>query len=361
METSPYILAALAAAAIEGLDAVGVRPPFTETDDFVSGCVLDSRGRRWVVKSPRNVAAATMLEAEVALAPSLIEELRGGNLPFDIVRPAGFAPTREGGRAVVYPEPFGLPSAFEHLSKNSIRELARAIASIHLLSPEVISRAGLPVYSASDCRKRLVADLKEAHNASPLPMLLLRRWENALEDLSLWDFSPVVVHGDVASENFLWREKAIATVCGFGEAHVGDPATDLAPLLALGDEFFDRAKESYENTREVNLDRTTLARTQLLSELAIVRWLRFGLRTSNPEIIADARQMLEDLASEIEADPELNPGPTWNTVPGLPDTDIAAEFVPETSATAASTGEDIPVSVAEPTAPTQASPGSLDV
>ncbi|MCF2707366.1 phosphotransferase [Arcanobacterium haemolyticum] len=328
MKSSPYFLAALAVGAIEGLEAVGVRPPYSETDDFVTGCVLDARGRRWVVKCPRNLSAATMLEAEAALAPSLLHELRAGNLPFDIVRPAGFADVKTGGRAVVYPEPFGQPWAFERLDDDGTRELARAIASIHMLSPDVVSRAGLPVYSAEDCRIRQLTELQNANHASPISPVLVRRWENALEDSALWNFEPVMVHGDVASENFLWSNDSISTVCGFGEAHVGDPATDLAPLVALGDDFFDIARESYENTRGVTLDSAAYSRSQLLSELAIVRWLLFGLRTENRDVVADAREMLDDLAREVESHPELNPGPAWHVDPEV--SSVAAEpFVDE--------------------------------
>ena len=43
MSNSLY-LAALAVAAIDGLDAVGTRPPFTDSDDYVAGGVLDAAG-----------------------------------------------------------------------------------------------------------------------------------------------------------------------------------------------------------------------------------------------------------------------------------------------------------------------------
>ena len=106
MSNSLY-LAALAVAAIDGLDAVGTRPPFTDSDDYVAGGVLDANGRHWVVKCPKNSHASTLIEAEAALAPLLLDELRRGNLPFDIVRPAGFANAATGAGRSSSPNPSG--------------------------------------------------------------------------------------------------------------------------------------------------------------------------------------------------------------------------------------------------------------
>ncbi|WP_182050426.1 phosphotransferase [Changpingibacter yushuensis] len=315
MKTSPLYLAALAVSAIEGLEIVGTRPPYIETSDFVTGVVVDSRGRRWVVKAPLNDAAATMLEAEAALAPSLLDHLRRGDLPFDIIRPSGFADVQGGGRAVVYREPFGEAIPFENLTDAEARELGRAIASIHVLPESAISASGLPVYTADECRQRLLAELHDADQVSPVPAILRRRWENALEDTSLWQFDPVPLHGDVASENFFWSRGEIATVLGFGESHVGDPATDLAPLIGMGDEFFEAVRESYQNTRHVEFDDAAYSRAVLASELAVVRWLMYGHRLNDTEIVRDAQAMLSELATDVENEGSLGSGPSWHVDP----------------------------------------------
>ena len=130
MSNSLY-LAALAVAAIDGLEAVSTRPPFVNTDDYVSGGVLDAHGRHWMVKCPKNSHAATIIEAEAALVPNLLQELRRGNLPFDILRPAGFVHAATGGRAVVCPQPFGTAIDWEDIGRDQAREIGRVIASIH--------------------------------------------------------------------------------------------------------------------------------------------------------------------------------------------------------------------------------------
>lgn len=298
MSNSLY-LAALAVAAIDGLEAVSTRPPFVNTDDYVSGGVLDAHGRHWMVKCPKNSHAATIIEAEAALAPNLLQELRRGNLPFDILRPAGFVHAATGGRAVVCPQPFGTAIDWEDIGRDQAREIGRVIASIHSLSHDVVADAGLPVYSATDWRMRLFTELTDADEASSLPLNLLERWEDALEKSSNWKFEPTVVHGDIDAENFLWSDGGIATVTGFGEAKVADPAMDLAPFLSLEESVYAAVIDAYEHTRGTGIDDAMYSRMLLMSELAIPRWLMHGVHTNNDSIQKEARSMLDDLSKQV--------------------------------------------------------------
>lgn len=312
MTITPLHLAALAVAAVPDLQAVGTRGPHIQTNDFIYGGVLDQRGRHWIVKYPRNTHAGTVIEAEAGIAPVLIEQLRRGSLPFDVVRPAGFAQA-DFGRAMVYSAPLGRPRNFESIGDDGAHELGRTLAAIHLLSPDVIADAGMPVYSAESTRKRLLTELHDAAASADIPRVLFRRWENALECDELWDFTPRVIHGDVAPENVLWSEGRVSAVLGFGESQVGDPAADFAFLVSGVDEsLFDAIFESYSNAMDSAPDGHFFTRTVLLSELALAKWLMFGVRQDNSAIIADARGMLDDLATDVESDPELAPGPAWH-------------------------------------------------
>lgn len=300
MNISPLYLAALAVGALD-VDIVSTRQPFIETEDFTSGCVLDAQGRNWVVKVPRNQTAATTLEAEIAFAPQLLEELRAGNLPFDVMRPAGFASVETGGRAVVYPEPFGKMLEFESLTADEARALGRTIASIHSLNEDLIGRSGLPIYTSQQWRERVRVELETAQKETTIPTLLRTRWGEVLDDDSMWDFVPTVVHGDVAADNFLWSNGSISTVLGLGEAHVGDPARDIVPLLNLSDQQWSAFIGAYENTRNVELTQKDFDRITFTSEFAIIRWLLYGVRNGNREIRNDAVQMLGDLTEDLRA------------------------------------------------------------
>lgn len=318
MNTTPFKLAALAVAAVDGLEAVGVCGPYTRTTDFQYGGVIDAKGRRWVVKYPLHTIAATMIEAETAVAPALLDALREGRLPFDVIRPAGFTQVKDG-RAVVYIAPMGREHDFESLTVADAHELGRALAAIHKLPVETIEKAGLPVYDAQTSRRRLLADLHDADSTSALPGVLRRRWENALEQPQLWDFEPRVVHGDIGSDQFTWSDGSISCVLGFGSAHVGDPALDFASLVSiLDEELFDALLESYSNALGEEPSESFFSRVVLMSELALARWMLFGARRGDADIVDDARAMMDDLAAEVEADPDLAPGPTWSVSQATP-------------------------------------------
>lgn len=304
-------LAALAVAAVDGLRVVGTQAPIMRTPDFSFTGVLDSDGHSWVVKFPRNVYAGTVLEAEAAIAEFLLQELRRGNLPFDVLRPAGFVKVKSG-RAMVYRNPIGKPLEFDQIDSSYAHELGRTVAAIHSLSPDVIEHAGMPVYSAQACRQRLMAELSDATVQAEIPAVLLRRWREMFENDALWNFTPTVVHGDLAAENILWSEHSVSCVLGFGQAHVGDPATDFGILLSdLDADNFDAALESYQNAIGADVTDAFLERASLLSEFALLRWLMHGIRQNDEDIIAQAEEMLKTLAFDIELDPELAPGPSW--------------------------------------------------
>ncbi|MFC5370379.1 phosphotransferase [Arcanobacterium bovis] len=338
MKVTPLHLAALAVVAVDGLRPVGTREPIMRTSDFYYTGVLDESGKRWVVKYPLHAHAGTTLEAEAALAHSLLQELRSGNLPFDVLRPAGFAPMTHG-RALVYPAPLGKMRSFDEISPAAAHELGRTLASIHSLDTVVVDRAGLPHYDPYTWRTRLLTELREADKVATIPVVLRKRWEHALENELLWDFVPTVIHGDVAEENFLWSEGAISCVLGFGESQVGDPALDFASLVSsLPEDEFDAVFESYQNALNHRVDENFLNRSILMSELALLRWLLFGIRMQDQSIIDDATQMLNDLAADIEADPELSFGPSWQVDTLMPDASVdsaeEASFTTETPASA---------------------------
>lgn len=309
---TPYKLAAIAVSAIDGLEAVGVRGPYTRTADFQYGGVIDAKGRRWIVKYPLHAIAGAMIEAEAAIAPALLESLRQGLLPFDVMRPAGFAQVNDG-RAVIYVAPMGRERDFDNLDLDGAHELGRVLAALHQLPRETIEAAGLPSYDAQTTRRRLLADLHDADATSALPTVLRRRWENALEVAEQWDFTPCVVHGDIGPDQFMWSDGSVSCVLGFGSAHVGDPALDFASLFSgLDETLFNAVVESYENAIGQTLDENFFNRAVLISELALARWMLFGTRRKDAAIVDEARTMMDSLAADVEADPGLVPGPTWS-------------------------------------------------
>jgi aminoglycoside phosphotransferase (APT) family kinase protein len=159
-----------------------------------------------------------------------------------------------------------------------------------------VETCGLPSYTASEYRERRLTEVDEAARTGRVPPTLLRRWEAALEDVSLWKFKPVVVHGDLAPDQLLVDRQRVVAVSGWAEARVADPADDLAWLIAAAPiEAVDSIMEAYQLRRTELSDSRLSERAMLVGELALARWLLHGVRHRLPEVVEDATSMLADL------------------------------------------------------------------
>ena len=298
MVRSPLALAALATVAVPGLDAFDVRRPLHPGPDYDTAVVIDSTRQRWVVRAPQHAGAGAALEAEVVLLAALAPEVESGRLPFALPVPVGFAHLPEGGRASVHPEIAGQALDLEHLAPGPglAASLGRAIAALHELPTGIVEAAGLPVYDAAAYRQRRQAEVDEAARTGKVPPALLRRWEERLEDVAMWRFRPTVVHGDLNSERVLVGTDAVTGILHWGDVCVADPADDLAWLLvAAAPDTADSIMEAYQLRRRELIDPHLVDRALLAGELALARWLLYGVRTDDDEIVADAVAMLVDL------------------------------------------------------------------
>jgi aminoglycoside phosphotransferase (APT) family kinase protein len=242
--------------------------------------------------------AGAALEAEIDLLEGLHRYHDAGVLPFAVPRVAGSAPLPEGGRAVVHPHVAGAPLDIESLTPGPglAADLGRSIAALHEVPPGVVESCGMPTYTVEEYRDRRLAELDEAAATGRVPAALLRRWEAALEDVALWRFQPVVVHGDLAAEQVLVLGDRVAAITGWSDARVADPADDLAWLLvAAPPEAVDSIMEAYQLRRTELHDSRLVDRALLVGELALARWLLHGVRNHLPDVVEDAVAMLADL------------------------------------------------------------------
>ena len=303
-------LAALATAALPQLDVVAARTPHHEGSDFAVAAIVDSAGRRWIVRCPTTPTAGAAMEGEVALLERLAAAVDDGALPFAVPRPAGFAPLLEGGRAMVYPELRGDPIDLDALTPGPhlAAELGRAVAAIHELPSALVETAGLPVYDAEEIRRRRLAEVDEASRTGAVPHTLLDRWERALENVGLWRFRATPVHGDLAPDHVLVADDRVEAIVDWSHAHVGDPADDLAWLVATAPEpAVESILEAYSLARAERGDVHLAARATLGGELAVARWLLHGVRTSDDATVRDARSMLAELAELLGDAPPIGP------------------------------------------------------
>jgi len=292
---------------------------------FEIAFINDTQRRRWVVRAPISAAAGAQMDVSVSLLGLLSRRL-----PFLVPTPEGFVTLNEGGRAVVYPHIDGRPLDFAHLpgGPGIAAELGRALAALHNLDLALCEEAGLPSYDPDTYRTRRLADLDRAASTGYVPTALLSRWEQSLEDVSLWRFAPTPTHGNLTGDEVLavFDDEGDATtgrihgLTGWEDAKVADPADDFATLTAQAPpSACDSVLEAYAHARTERPDKYLQRRAKLAGELRLVSDLLTAVSSGNQndiEACADVlRQLNADTLDEQDDAPVL---PTAPTPPALP-------------------------------------------
>ena len=291
----------MATAAVPGLTPTAVSSEPDDPADFDSALLLDSEGKRWRVRSPRHAEASARLETEFLVLRAFTPGIRA-ELPFLMPTVAGTV--RQGTLSTfVYSHLSGATHSVEELSTGSAalaRELGAALAAIHDLPHALVSNADLPSYTPNEFRQRRLNELDQAATTGKIPPLLLRRWEHALEDVSLWRFNPSVVHGDLHEDNILVDGSRVTAVTGWTDLRIGDPADDMAWLVASNDqEFVDAVLAHYTSSRRDAPDAHLLRRAALSAEFALAQYLVKGLAAGDPDMVREAESMLAVLAEDV--------------------------------------------------------------
>ena len=317
---SALSLAAMASVAVAGLNPTRLALPQSETPERHIIGVIDTQGRHWEVHEARTDAVGASLEAEAEVLRRIGRVVDDGRLSFDVPRVSGSL-RQQGAHIQVRSHVEGKPIPVETLrpGPGMSAGLGKALGEIHELAMRVVSEAGMPVYDAEEVRRRWLSLLDDTAATGRTPPALLGRWEQALEDTALWRFRPTVVHGDLAEENVLVAGGTVVAVRGWSQAHVGDPAEDLAWVYSSAPvDCLDSIEDAYDIARSEGVDRHLRERAELVSELSLARWLLHGVRTGDKPVINDAVAMLKDLAAQVGDAPLVEPStPRLAPVPGV--------------------------------------------
>ncbi|MDQ0755701.1 phosphotransferase [Arthrobacter sp. B3I4] len=301
MRRNPIELAAVATAAVPGLTPTAVSSAPDDPADFDSALLLDTEGKRWRVRSPRHAEASARLETEFLVLRAFTPGIRA-ELPFLMPTVAGTV--RQGTLSTfVYSHLSGATRSVEELSSGPAalaREIGTALAAVHDLPRSLVSNADLPSYTPNEFRQRRLNELDQAATTGKIPPLLLRRWEHALEDVSLWRFNPSVVHGDLHEDNILVDGDRVTAVTGWTDLRIGDPADDMAWLVASNDQdFVDTVLAQYSDSRRDVPDSHLLRRAALSAEFALAQYLVKGLAADDLDMVYEAESMLAALADDV--------------------------------------------------------------
>jgi macrolide phosphotransferase len=303
MARSHLTLAALATSAVAGFDPVRSSSFSTgQHGDFFAAAVEDAAGRKLLVRVPNSAEAEAQLSSELYALEHMSPGVRS-RLVFDI-------PTIVGRASIG--KTFGL--VFEYLKGSSISlagfrqdsdvpvSIGRGIAAIHALPTSFVAEAELPTFQAHEVHRQTRELVEKARATNLLPTALASRWQDAVDDSSLWLFESTVTHGSLNADSFLVGEDSLNAILGWATLRVGDPAWDLHWLINLDLDIQDIAFGSYAAARRSSADPKLRQRATLYSELELARWLLHGVSQRNPEIVDDAIDMLDRLVESVHAE-----------------------------------------------------------
>ena len=317
MASSPFTLAALATSAVPGLTVSAVDLNEDRGGEFVSARIVGD-GRELLVRVPRTPTAEVAQSAELLSLAALAEGARSA-LPFEVPETLGL--TRAGdSRAVVTTLLDGAHIEVGDLESDALllQPIAETIAAIHALPTALAQQGGLPVRDAVEVRAQIARLVDRAQQTRLLPETVHHRWMEALEATSLWDFAPTTVHGAFSADVLLVQDERISGVLDWSEFAVGDPAADLAWLLAAGDEVFETVLARYAAISDTGHVGWLRARAKLYRELEVAEWLLHGVEAHDQDIVSDAVSMLDRMVDRLSR--MTSPVPTRT---GLGDAEVA--------------------------------------
>lgn len=303
MARSHLTLAALATAAVAGLDAAAAQPIGSGSHgDFEAALVTGADGRHWVIRIPTSERAEAEQSADLVALRALSTGIRS-RLPFTVSAFAGQTPV-SGTRAVVSEFVYGRKIALADIEPGGelASSIGRAIAAIHSLPTSFIADAGLPVQSPAEILRANITVMDRASATGLVPGALLGRWESAAEDSALWQFAPTVVNGALSADSLLVEADEVVGLLGWQSLSVDDPARDLFWALGSAREgTADTVIDAYQGARNSS-DRQIERRARLYAELELAKWLLHGAQERSTEIVDDAVAMLHDLADRVHDD-----------------------------------------------------------
>jgi hypothetical protein len=292
------ILAALAADAAPGKNFRAYKK--LESRNGVEQLELhDDLGFGFIFKIP----AKPQFEASLALERAVVRALASNksHLPFEVREEVGTTRDENGLGGAIFTTISGNEPDLAKLAPGGFsKTLADAIAAIHQLDPSIVKSAGLPEYSSSDVLHGKVAELDKIAATGKVPAELLSRWEQALEDVSLFRFHPTVIHGAISKEAVLLDGQRVVGMTDF-DLKVADPAEDLAWIVGGGLQSTIEDTLLHYRAARPSADENLMQRAALYSELELGSWLVYCIEQADESAIKQAEGLIEDLKEQLAA------------------------------------------------------------
>lgn len=232
-----------------------------------------------VFRFPRSSETAQEMAREIPLLQTLQVKL-----PLPIPNPQHIATHSETGELVFmgYPMLSGQPllrEVFANITDEAIIQTLAAELGHFLKTLHSIPLAAMPVKKAdSDPRDewrqlyKAFVDKLFPYMRSDAQQTVTQMFNEALSNSAIWDFEPLLCHGDFGTGNILYEAGHITGIIDFTFCGAGDPAQDMGALLSsYGSEFVARVCGVYPDLRaaspRVDFIRSTYALQQALYAL----------------------------------------------------------------------------------------------
>ncbi len=292
-------MAALATAAIPGLQVTEVYEHQVQEPGRASTRIRDARGDAWTVTVTDEELDTDTLEMRRDLLRFLGSCTSSDVIPFSVPQIAAWLKNKDNTYTVLYSVTAGEPISRDGLTNEGLLSgsLARSLAALHNLEPRALETLGTRTHSIHEMRRGLRAEIRSIGRDLPGP--LRKRWLCVIDEDVVWGFDPAPTHAHLSLDSILISHGAVRSITDCELLEVADPAVDLAWLLPLvSDDFLSPLVEAYSAAR-TQADLHLFTRAQFYSELALLDWLRFGLSQGNETVVSEAAQMLSDLNADL--------------------------------------------------------------
>ncbi|WP_460944390.1 phosphotransferase [Okibacterium endophyticum] len=344
MARSHLTLAALATSAAPGLVVTGSGVLGSPNGgDFDSALLRTAAGADVVVRVPAHERAASEQSIEIIALQAMTQGIRS-RLPFDVPAIMGQAPL-ETGRAVVYDYLPGYSVEAENIpaGDGAATSIGAAIAAVHSLPGSFVSDVGLPHLSAAQSREEARNVIDRASAARRLPAAVKKRWLDAVDDDTVWQFQPTVINGAVRSDSFLITDHeagpVVSGMLGWGSLQVGDPARDLH-WLSGAEDAAQSVIDGYRSACTRHPDSHIVQRSLLHAELELARWLLHGIDTRDESVVEDAVVMLDGLVDSVLGEMMYPLTPQTGPIMAVSDVEAMLERTPQARPAAAAQGSE---------------------
>jgi macrolide phosphotransferase len=293
------ILAALAADAAPGKNFTNYRLD-SSNPEIEQLQLWDRSGEAFVLKAPSSATGERELALE--LEGLRVVEMAKSSLPFEIPSLIGHTRDLDGSKAVLLSLLGGESADLSRYTPGKFSQsFAQAMAATHSINPSFVKDAGLPEFQAMDLVHQRVAEVDAIAATGRVSPALLSRWEQALEDVALFRFHPVTIHGAISQDALVVSGQELVGIGNWSSLSISDPAEDFRWLAggALTTTFED-AILNYRATLPA-ADENLALRAQLYSELELGNWLVHCLTHEDQAEIAKAEDLLNELRDQLDS------------------------------------------------------------